>query len=248
VIGAASEVIWGKKGEIKGPKKAVPGIQSVAGQSKMIVKEAKPVPDSAPHRLQSSALEAVMKAMSSWCPISEVKVKGSPLDHFAIRLEKDTIAFTEATRFFVQAKDANDQDVELDLATPLKLSVVTNVDYGTFIDKKGDTLKIVPVMLADIPYGDAKDGLIRFAAVKKNPDSLEVCRMRAELQSDATKKGEKDVPVVEQTLRIVMRGEREVVPRNLQGLRTPPRPTDENKKRFTVQLTRNKATVPNHPF
>jgi hypothetical protein len=49
-----------------------------------------------------------------------------------------------------------------------------------------------------------KDGLIRIAAVKKNPDSLEVCRMRAELQSDATKKGEKDVPILEQTLNIVM--------------------------------------------
>ena len=77
MIGAASEVIWGKKGEIKGPKKAVPGIQSVAGQSKMIVKEAKPVPGGRTRRLQSSALEAIMKAMSSWCPISEVVVKRS---------------------------------------------------------------------------------------------------------------------------------------------------------------------------
>jgi hypothetical protein len=75
VIASAWEIIWGKKGEIKGPKKAVPGIQSVASQGKVIVKEAKPVPDRAPRRVQSSALEGVIKAMSSWCPISEVVVK-----------------------------------------------------------------------------------------------------------------------------------------------------------------------------
>jgi len=77
VLAAAWEVIWGKKGEIKGPKKAVPGIQSVAGQRKEVVKETKPVVDGAPRTLQSKAVEAVMKAMSSWCPINEVVVKNA---------------------------------------------------------------------------------------------------------------------------------------------------------------------------
>jgi hypothetical protein len=77
VIGAASEVIWGKKGEIKGPKKPVPGIQSVAGRQKETEKEARPVPGGGTRRLERSALDTVMKAMSSWCPISEVVVKRS---------------------------------------------------------------------------------------------------------------------------------------------------------------------------
>jgi len=89
VIASAWEVVWGKKGEIKDPKKAVPGIQSVAGQSKMIVKEAKPVPGGRTRRLQSSALEAVMKAMSSWCPISEVVVKSKQAELVVLEVLPD---------------------------------------------------------------------------------------------------------------------------------------------------------------
>jgi hypothetical protein len=246
VIASAWELMWWKEGEIKDPKKAVLEIQNIQAQGKESAKEARLIPAGVPQRPEGRALEAVMKAMSSWCPISQVVVKGLALDHFTIKLQKDTIAFTEATRLFVQAKDANDQDVELDLATPLKLSVVTNVDYGTFIDKKGDTLKTVPVTLADIPYGDAKDGFIRIAAVKKNPDSLEVCRLRAELQSDATKKGEKDVPVLEQTLKILMTPPYEAQP--VIRPATVDQPGTENRKAFTVRLTRGGKPVGNHPF
>ena len=246
VIASAWELMWWKKGDTGGAEKAAPEIQSIQSQSKESTKRVKLVPASVPQSAKSNALEAVMEGMSSWCPTSEVVVKGSPLDHFAIRLEKDTIAFTEDTRFYVQAKDASDQDIELDAATPLRVSVVENTEYGTFIDKKGDTLKTVPVTLSDIPYGDAKDGLIRIAAVKKNPDSLEVCRLRAELQSDAGKKGEKDVPVLEQTLKIVMTFPYEVQP--VIPPATVNHPNTENRKEFAVRLTRGGKPVASHPF
>jgi hypothetical protein len=102
--------------------------------------------------------------------------------------------------------------------------------------------------LEHILYGDAKAGLIQFAAVRKNPIDPVLSKVRVELESDPTKAGEGELLVVEQTLKIVMEGEREVVPRNLGGLRIPPAPTAENRKEFRVQLTRNNVPVPNHPF
>ncbi len=145
---------------------------------------------------------------------------GSVLDHFKVTFEKDTVAFTESAKIFVQAKDANDQDVQLGADKLVKLSVTTNSEYGTFIDKNGDTLKTIPVTLEHVLYGDAKAGLIQFAAVKKNPTDPLLSKVQVILESDPTKEGKREIPVVEQTLRIVMDGVREVEPRNLSGLRT----------------------------
>ncbi len=172
----------------------------------------------------------------------------STVHHFEVRLEKDTVAFTESAKIFVKAKDVNDRDVELAADKLVKLSITANNEYGTFINKNGDTLKTTPVELEHVPYGDAKAGLIQFSAVKKNPIDPLLCKVRVELESDPSKAGEREIPVVEQTLKIVMEGEREVEPRNLRGLRTAPIPTNANKKEFKVQLTRNKAAVPNHSF
>jgi hypothetical protein len=170
------------------------------------------------------------------------------LDHFAVRFEKDTLAFTESAKIFVQAKDQDNNDIELEADRLLKLSITANDEYGTFIDKNGDTLKTTPVQLEHILYGDAKAGLIQFAAVRKNPVNPVLSKVRVELESDPTKAGERELPVVEQTLKIVMEGKREVVPRNLGGLRMPPPPTAQNRTEFRVQLTRNNVPVPNHPF
>ncbi len=175
-------------------------------------------------------------------------VNDNALDHFEVTFDKDTVAFTESSKIFVQAKDANDQDVELGADKLVKLSVTSNSEYGTFINKNDDTLKTTPVELEHVLYGDEKAGLIQFAAVKKNPTDPVLSKVQVILESDPTKEGERKIPVVEQTLKIVMEGVREVVPRNLRGLSTPPAPTNENKKEFNVQLTRNKAAVPNHPF
>jgi hypothetical protein len=176
------------------------------------------------------------------------------LDHFEVKVmpdtaaTKDTVAFTEGAKLVIQAKDKENKNVELDVNSLLKFSLLTNEEYGTFINANSDTLKTTPVLLENVRYGDAKDGKIKFAAVKKNPDSLVTCRIRIELQNDAKKKGDTAIVVLEQTLKIVMERPYEVVPRNLRGLRNPPNPTDENKKRFTVQLTRNRVGVASHPF
>ena len=77
VLASAWEIMWWKGGEVKGLKKVVPGIQSVEGQQKEVVKEAKPGAGGMHLRPQSKPVEAVMKAMSSWCPISQVVVKNA---------------------------------------------------------------------------------------------------------------------------------------------------------------------------
>ena len=121
--------------------------------------------------------------------------KKEDVDHFKITLEKDTIAFTEASRIFVHAKDANDADIEFDAGKLLTMSVISNTEYGTFIDKNGDTLKTTPAKLDNVLYGDLKAGTIKFAAVTKEPDSIIVCRIRTALGMDTTKKGEKDIRI-----------------------------------------------------
>ncbi len=169
-------------------------------------------------------------------------------DHFEVKVERDTVAFTESAKIFVQAKDASDQNVELAADKLVTLSVTTNTDYGTFIDQNNDTLKTTPVKLEHIPYGDAIAGLIQFAAVKKNPTDPLLCKVKVELESDPTKTGEGEVPVVEQTLKIVMEGERKVEPMNLSGSSKPQKPKTANKKEFIIQLTRNKDAVRNYVF
>jgi len=176
-----------------------------------------------------------------------IRAQRPSLDHFSVTLTPDTIAFTETSRIFVRAKDADSQDVEFDTTALLMLSVTAKEEYGTFIDKNGDTLKTTPVRLDNIPYGDARGGEIRFAAVKKNPDSLVVSRIRVELQSDPSKNGEKDIVVVEQTLKIVMVAPYEVVPTKLLGNRNQ-QAAVQNRKPFSVQLTRNRRPVPSHAF
>jgi len=176
-----------------------------------------------------------------------VTFKKNLVDHFEITCEQDTVAFTESAKIFVQAKDVNNQNIELAADKLVTFTVTTNAEYGTFIDQDGDTLKTTPVKLEHIPYADAKAGEIQFAAVKKNPVDPVLCNVKAELESDPSKAGEARIPVVEQTLKIVMEPPREVRPS------IPTEDADTNmtklrKKTFEVQMTRNKAAVPNHPF
>ena len=173
--------------------------------------------------------------------------KKEALDHFKVWFEKDTIAFTESSKIYVQAKDAHDADIALDESKLLIISVETNQDYGTFIDKNGDTLKTTPVKLENIPYGDVKAGLIRFAAVRKNPDTVVTCKTSVALQSEVTKNSDSTIVVVEQTLRIVMSEPRQV---------RPSIPTEDGdtarvrqrKKAFEVKVTRGGKPVVHHSF
>jgi hypothetical protein len=180
-------------------------------------------------------------------------MKKEALDHFELKIvpdtaaTNDTVAYTEGAKLVIQAKDKENKNVELDVNSLLKFSVSTNEEYGTFINANDDTLKISPVQLTDVKYGDAKEGKIKFAAVKKNPDSLVTCNIRVELQNDVTKKGDTVVVIVEQTLKIMMDTPYVVLPTKLLGRANQP-VTVENRKPFVIQLTRNKATVPSYLF
>ena len=169
------------------------------------------------------------------------------LHHFSVTLTPDTIAFTETSRIFVQAKDADSQAVEFDTTALLRLSLTAKEEYGTFIDKNGDTLTRTPVRLENVPYGDVKSGVIRFAAVNKNPDSLVVCRMQVELQSDSSKNAEKDIIVLEKTLKIVMADPHAVRP-SIPTENGNAALVDQRKKPFEVSMTRGRRPVANHPF
>ena len=197
----------------------------------------------APGKSKSSALQMI--ALSG-CAIAQLVVKTEELDHFVVTLEKDTVAFTELSKIFVQARNADDADIALDPSTPLKFELLGESAYGTFIKPNGDTLKTVPVELDDIRYNDANAGKVIFAAVAANPETSGKPLIRASLQSDMARKGEKQIVVVEQTLKIVM-----VAPFEVQPV-VPPysvnAPANVNRKEFKVRLTRNGKPVQDHPF
>ena len=174
------------------------------------------------------------------------KVKRRGPDHFAITLEHDEIAFTETSKIFVQAKDASDQDVVFDDNEKLFFTVIENGQYGTFINKSGDTVKTAPPTLGDVTYADARSGQIRFAAVKKNPAVREVAKIRVAWQGDETKKGETEIAVLEQTLKIVLFGPREIWP--ILPPADPEHPHADNRTLLEIQMTRGSEPVAAHPF
>jgi len=69
----------------------------------------------------------------SGCTIAQLVVKTDDLDHFLVTLEKDTVAFTELSKIFVQAKNADNEDITLDPSTLLKFDLAGESVYGTFI-------------------------------------------------------------------------------------------------------------------
>lgn len=177
-----------------------------------------------------------------------VVVKRQELDHFVVTVDPPTIAFTETARIFVQAKDAENKDVDLSPDALLTFSLEGESAFGTFVDADGETLKTVPVELRDVRYADARDGRILFAAVAANPVTSAAPIVQVVLQSDPTKAGEKVVVVVEQTLRIVMIGPAEVRPLIPGEVRliVPGEPTSTTE--FRVELTRGGIQVGGHPF
>ena len=166
------------------------------------------------------------------------------MDHFEVRLEPEEIAFTETSKIFVQAKDANDQDIEFDDSEQLLLYLMTNPEYGTFIDVNGDTVKTSPPSLPNVSYGDAREGKIRFAAVKVNPKTQATSMIRVEWQQDATKMGEKEITILEKTLKIVMQGPNEVWP--LLPPASPTNPHPDNTTLLEIRLTRGGLPVSGH--
>jgi hypothetical protein len=180
------------------------------------------------------------------------------IDHFQLTIipdtlsSRDTIAFTEMARIIVEAKDEDSNDVVLDSTKVLKYEVTTNTNYGTFINSNGDTLKSSLVVLENISYADAKAGKIKFASVKENPDSVIKCNIKVSLQEDTTKNGKREAVVLEQTLKIVMTGDREVQLIITGHTNDPEHDTYigqielANRKPFRVRITRGGEIITNH--
>jgi hypothetical protein len=202
---------------------------------------------------RAAALARLLSENTCEMPVAQVVVKTSRLDHFELRLEAEEIAFTEASKIYAQAKDAQNQDIEFDEKEKLLFYLMINSEYGTFIDASGDTVKTSPPSLPDVSYGDAHDGKIRFAAVRTNPQTETRSTIRAEWQQDPTKMGEKEITVVDQTLKIVMIGPREVRPLIPEEIITLP----GNQGRIIpgnamtelrVRVTRKGVEIAGHPF
>jgi hypothetical protein len=205
---------------------------------------------------QTKSSAAVLQSATSGGPlvgVLTIDVKKDSLNHFDITIVPDTaaiadtVAFTEGAKLIIQAQNKDSVDIEYDGNTLLKFSLTTNEEYGTFIKSNGDTLKTTLVELTDVLYSDAKAGKIKFAAVKKNPDSLVTCKIHVEKQDDPTKLGERDVVVLEQTLKIVMERPYQVRPsipteNGIQAL------VNQRRKPFEVRMTRGGKPVSNHPF
>lgn len=188
---------------------------------------------------------------------ANVLIGTDSLDYFEITIipdtlaVRDTLAFSETAKLIIQAKDADSTDVELNSNKLLNLRIETNEEYGTFIKANGDTLKVTPVILNDVPYGDARDGLIKFAAVKENPDSVVKCLIKVSLQEDTTKTGEQEAVVLEQTLKIVTNETT-----NIKPIITSTYDTENityldaislaNRKQFKVKHTRGGNQVNHH--
>jgi hypothetical protein len=180
------------------------------------------------------------------------------IDHFQVTIipdtlsSKDTLAFTEMARIIVQAKDADSNNIDLDSTKVLKFAITTNTDYGTFINYNGDTLKTSPVVLENISYADAKAGKIIFAAVKENPDSVIKCNIKVALQEDTTINGKREAVVLEQTLQIVMTGDRVVRPNVNRGIINLADETLQTlhdfRKSFSISMTRGGEHVGGHQF
>jgi len=196
-----------------------------------------------------------------WFGAVEIKIgEIDSLDHFELKIipdtlaSQDTLAFTESAKLLVQAKNKDSVNIDLNENTLLKFSVITNPQFGTFINKDGDTLITTPVVLNDVRYGDAKTGVIKFAAVKTNPDSVVKCLLKVTMKNDSTKKGEREAVVLEQTLKIEMTGELEVQP-IITSAKFDANTTaylssisDANRKEFRVKITRGGKIIGGHRF
>jgi hypothetical protein len=165
------------------------------------------------------------------------------LDHFKVTLEKDTIAFTETSKIFVQAKDANDADISL--PDEEKLTFVlegSQSKYGRFIDTQSDTVLFVE----NARYSDAKMGAIKIASVHENPVGPVTTRIKVVRASDPNRSGESEIHIVQQIMMLLLYGPKEIWP--VMYPYTQGTPHKDNCTLVEVRMTRNGKPLSNHPF
>jgi hypothetical protein len=89
------------------------------------------------------------------------------LHHFALRVERDTVEFGETAKVFVQAKDAANNDTEPPADTRVNIALRADERFGN-LAYAGRVGKAI----TDVPYTDAKNGQVVFAATGENPIGL----------------------------------------------------------------------------
>ncbi len=179
----------------------------------------------------------------------DLYIEAIGLDHFDITLEKDEIAFTETSRIFVQAKDKDNNDVDLDGDSRLIFSLKGESAYGTFIKPNGDTVKTFPTEAGGITYSDAQARKVVFAAVAANPETIGKPKIVVALESDLSKDGEKEITVLEQHLKIVMLGPKQIMPILPNTiLIIPPGSSNPFSTKFKVRSTLRGQPVGQQPF
>lgn len=98
----------------------------------------------------------------------KIEKKAAELDHFAVTVSPDTIEHNATATITVQAKDRNNNDIELASGTKVNVALRADEKYGT-LTYAGRTGKTID----DIPYEDAKLGKVKFVADGENPIGLE---------------------------------------------------------------------------
>ncbi|MBM4161325.1 MAG: hypothetical protein FJ217_09530 [Ignavibacteria bacterium] len=101
---------------------------------------------------------------SHWCPMSYVMVKGSPLHHFLVTVQPDTIDHGDTSTIKAQAKDQNNSDIEAPAGTKANVSLNDSEKYGnlTYEALRG-------LVISDVPYASANEGRVKFVADGENP-------------------------------------------------------------------------------
>ena len=133
-----------------------------------------------------------MTAMSSWCPVSQVVVKGSAVDHFVVVVQPDTITHGDTATIHVQAKDKDNHDIQLHGETLLNaLLDGAGQTYGTLIGPA------TTGPLVEISYEEIQMGKLQFVADGENPIGLDAQQVKISvvLSDDETKEGVATVAV-----------------------------------------------------
>jgi len=159
VIGAAWEVIWGKKDEVKGQ---APGRQQLsvkqAGEQGGTEAEGKTKGDLA-KPVTAARLAALL---ASWCPINEVVVKRKQTPQkLVVTLSKRRIGHSESVSISAKVYDEKNQEMRPENATFDIVVGDEGISNGSLVNS--ETGARGPVLLR-VPVSHVKDGKISYVA------------------------------------------------------------------------------------
>jgi len=160
----------------------------------------------------------------------------------------------------VQAKDASNADFTIPDETPVDFSLDANGElYGNLVAPDGSQAK----SLADITYGDARAGNVKYIANGEGPDSTVQVVITVNRSDDTSIKGIGSVVIEEQVIINVEVADKELEPLGSSDNKTNPNYNEDGpdkrtkiidfskveKTTVTTKVTDNKNNpIPNYPF